>query len=96
MNDHERYAAAAHRVQTAIAVLMSMHSEWSAMQPKHLRVGIDMTKSDAGGLATLLMEKGIITQDEYLRAIADAAEREADGYEKVVQVMLSNKNVRTL
>jgi hypothetical protein len=45
-------------------------------EPKHLRVGIDITKSDQGALATLLMEKGVITEAEYFKALADAMERE--------------------
>ena len=73
--EHARYVAAAHRVQTSIA-FMGYSDE-----AKHLRVGIDMSKSDMSGLATLLIQKGIFTTEEYLTAMADAAEREADKYE---------------
>ena len=44
--DRQRYIAAAHAVQTAIAVTMGRDTE-----PKHLRVGIDITKSDQGALS---------------------------------------------
>lgn len=69
--DRQRYMNAAHAVQTAIAFTMGPETE-----PKHLRVGIDLTKSDQGALATLLIEKGVITEAEYFKALADAMERE--------------------
>lgn len=71
--DSERYERAAHRVQTAIA----FHPDRPRDEYKDLRTGVDLSKSDLGGLATLLIEKGIITKAEYIAAIADFAEREA-------------------
>lgn len=73
----ERYMRAAHRIQTAIA----FSPDSPAMTPKHMRVGIDLSKSDAAGLARLLIAKGIFTEDEYFTSIADAAEREAASLE---------------
>ena len=90
------YEDAAHRVQTAIAVLIGQDPNSSLVEPKHLRVGIDMSKSDMGGLATLLIEKGIFTLEEYLAAITKAAQQEADNDEKEVQAVLSNRNIRTV
>jgi hypothetical protein len=49
--------------------------------PKHLRVGVNMAMSDHTGLVRLLLEKGVITEGEYLKAIADEAERERDRYQ---------------
>ena len=86
-----RYIEAAHRVQTAVA----FNSDGKMFEPKHLRVGIDMSKSDMGGLATLLIAKGVFTEAEYLEAIADAAEREADTQEHELSVRFG-VNVTTL
>lgn len=72
--DADRYVRAAHRIQTAIA---AKHGSLE-QTPKHLRVGVDLSKVDQAGLATLLMAKGVFTEEEYLKALADAAEREAD------------------
>jgi hypothetical protein len=91
-----RYETASHRIQTAIAFLMGRDSTYTATEPKQMRVGIDLSKSDMGGLATLLIEKGVFTQEEYIEAITKFAEQEADSYEKIVQAVLGNKNVRTL
>lgn len=73
----QRYNVAAHRVQTAIA----FNPDVSPMTPKHLRVGVDMSKSDMKGLATLLIEKGLFTLEEYVEAMAKAAEEEAHDME---------------
>lgn len=81
--DRQRYNRAAHAVQTAIAITMGPSTE-----PKHLRVGIDLSKSDQGALATLLIEKGVFTLEEYVAAIADGVEREKEMREKELRVKL--------
>jgi hypothetical protein len=78
--DTERYAAAAHAMQTGVAYDMGNGSRDT--EPKHLRVGVNSALVSVGGLATLLIDKGIITQEEYEGAMADAMEREADEYRK--------------
>lgn len=82
-DDQRRYNKAAHGVQTAIAVTMGRDTE-----PKHLRVGIDLSKSDQAALATLLIEKGVFTLEEYVAALADAVEREKETREKELGVKL--------
>lgn len=68
------YEEAAHGVQAAIAYAMGTGSK--ATEPKHMRVGIDMSKADMLGLATLLIAKGIFTQDEYIEHMRLAANQE--------------------
>ena len=92
----QEYAQQAHRVQTAIAALMAVDPAYKAAQPKHLRTGIDMSKSDMCGLVRLLISKGIITNEEYIEAVTAAAKEEADSYEKILQSVLSHKGVKTL
>ena len=91
----DAYLAFAHRVQTAIAILMSKDSDLTRCQPKHLRTGIDTSKADFSGLASLLIEKNVITEDEYIDAITVAMRQEADRYEEEVQQALGNSNIRT-
>lgn len=90
------YQIAAHRVQTAIAALLGHDPDFQGAQPKHLRVGIDLSKSDMGGLARLLIEKGVFTEAEYIAAITASAEQEADEYEKMVQAVIGHRGIRTL
>ncbi len=80
MTDTDRYMKAAKKVQTAI----EFSKDKIDQEPKHLRVGIDMSKSDMAGLARLLIEKGVFTEEEYVKAIADQAEIEASDRQKEI------------
>ena len=75
----ERYHAAAHAMQTGVAMEINLGSRNT--EPKHLRTGINTAHADIGSMALLLITKGLITEAEYLEAIADGMEREAKSYE---------------
>jgi hypothetical protein len=60
------YEQAAHGVQTGVAHRMQSGLGGKEAEPKHMRTGIDLSKADQFGLACLLIDKGIITQEEYL------------------------------
>ncbi len=79
-----RYAAAMHAVQSGVAVMMNFDggTERGETSPKHLRTGVNSALVDSGALAGLLMRKGVITEEEYLEALAEAAEREKLAYEQ--------------
>ncbi len=79
-SDHNRYLKAAHAMQSGVAAWM--HIDPKQVEPKHLRVGINSAMSDHGALVGLLVAKGVITSDEYTRAVADSMEREAASYEE--------------
>lgn len=49
--------------------------------PVDLRVGVNSAMVEHSALAGLLMEKGLITEDEYLNAIAEGMAREKARYE---------------
>lgn len=83
MNDIERYNFHIRRMQTGVRILMETgHSRDT--EPKHLRVGVNSAMSDQYGLAKLLIAKGLITHDEYVKAMADAAEEEAARYQAII------------
>jgi len=75
---NKRYAAAAHAMQTAVAIRMSGGGKDT--EPKHLRVGINSAHVSISGLATLLIDKGVFTPEEYHTAMADAMEKEVALY----------------
>ncbi len=75
----ERYVAAAHAVQAGIAT--EMEYDPTFVGPKHLRVGIDTAKAEQGGLAALLIAKGVFTEEEYVLAMVEAMEREKARWE---------------
>ena len=72
----DRYTAAGHRVQTAIAYMLGKGSDLAT--PKHLRVGVNMAMAEHAALAMLLVDKGVITLEEYEEQLADFTEKEAD------------------
>lgn len=78
--DIDRYLRAMHAVQSGVA--MEMQDGSPDTQPKHLRVGVNSALVNDEAVARLLMEKGVFTRDEYDKAVADAAEREAGRYEE--------------
>lgn len=85
-DDMKRYMATAHAMQSGVA--MAMQYDPKSTEPKHLRVGINSAMSDQGGLAALLIEKGVFTLAEYEKAMADAMEREAEKYRREVSTNL--------
>lgn len=59
------YDEASHAIQTGVATLMGRGDKRT--DPKHLRTGLDLRAADMEGLATLLIEKGVITSYGYGR-----------------------------
>lgn len=94
MTPSERYFAAGHAIQSGVKTDMETdvnHQSQGATTPKHLRTGLNLVMADHGSLAKLLIDKGIITEDEYLTAIADGAEREKARYEQILTDRLGTK-----
>lgn len=104
MSMQERYLAAMHRVQTAIAFNFGLEYPWMDQRLqaalKHLRVGIDGSKSDQAGLARLLIKKGVFTEEEYVAAVTESAEREAElqqeDLQKAMRTGNPDLNIRTV
>jgi hypothetical protein len=81
MTDSERYLKAIHGVQSAIAYEIGAGLSTDTT-PKHLRVGVNSAMVNDKALTVLLMKKGLFTQEEYVAAVADAAEDELAMFEK--------------
>jgi len=75
------YEQALHGVQSATAYEQERGSESGS--PKHLRVGINALMSDASAIASLLIEKGIITEEEYLERLRLAMNEELSRHQDV-------------
>lgn len=76
-----RYEAAMHGVQTGVAFEMGMAPNGGGTSPKHLRVGVNSTMVTDRALAELLIAKGVFSEEEYIEAVANAAEQELARYE---------------
>jgi fructose/tagatose bisphosphate aldolase len=85
----DRYHAAAHAMQSGVAMEMQHGSRDT--EPKHLRVGVNSAMVDSSAMAELLIAKGVITEDEYAEAIASGMEREAAIYAKRLSERLGIK-----
>ncbi len=81
MDDKQRYMEAAHGMQAGVATMAGM-GDGSETSPKHLRVGVNSAMCDHAGLVRLLMAKGLFTEEEYMKEIADEMEREKERYEQ--------------
>lgn len=84
---NDRYLAAAHAMQTGVAVEQSVNP--APTNSKHLRVGINSALVHQAALARLLIDIGIITEEEYLKALAAEMEREQARYEESLGVQLA-------
>jgi hypothetical protein len=91
-DDRARYEAAAHAMQTGVALEMAAGSRDT--ESKHLRVGVNSALCDVTALARLLIEKGVITEEEYYKAEADEMEREVERYEKRLPSEIGGGKVR--
>ena len=87
--DIARHKAASHAMQSGVA--MEMERDPKPTSPKHLRVGVNVALCDHAALVRLLMEKGLITEEEYLSAIADQMEQERARYEVMLTELLNAK-----
>lgn len=79
---HARYRAAMHAVQSGVA--MDLQHDPTSGTPKHLRVGVNSALVNQAALVRLLISKGIITEVEYLTALAEEAEAEQRRYEELL------------
>lgn len=79
MTPQQRYAAAAHAMQSGVAAKMAFDP--AETTPKHLRVGVNSSMISDKAIAELLIAKGIFTREEFLEALASAMEDEAKLYE---------------
>lgn len=91
MDHAQRYRDAAHAMQSGVA--MEMNHNPQPTDPKHLRVGVNVALCDLGSLAALLISKGVITPDEYAKALADGMEEEKRRYEEHVSKLMSGAPV---
>lgn len=89
MSKEERYHQLCHAMQSGVAAEMGFRLE--TVEPKHLRVGVNTAKCEVAGLARLLMEKGLITEDEYWDAIIQVMEEEVARYEAALSLLMGTR-----
>src|SRR3954471_24629724 len=83
----DRWVRAMHALQAGVRMEMELGLSRDT-EPKHLRVGVNSALVDHGALVALLVQKGLVTEEEYLTAIAEGAEREKRAYEQRLSAAL--------
>jgi len=85
-SDEQRYLDACHAMQTGVKYEMEKDLlrgvEPHATTPKHLRVGVNSALVSHGALVKLLVEYGVLNEDDYIKSQADAMEAEVALYEE--------------
>jgi hypothetical protein len=77
------YQADSHGMQSGVATeIAQLGLKEAAADPKYLRTGVNAAMVDVSALAQLLIEKGLITEVEYLEALAKGMRAERQNYEK--------------
>lgn len=74
------YEQALHGIQSAVK-FSHEHGRQDG-SPKHLRTGLNGAMCDHAALARLLIQKGVITEDEYLEASRIGVNTELASYER--------------
>lgn len=77
----QRYLDAAHAMQSGVAYEMYERDTSEDRDYKDLRVGINSTMVTNAALASLMVEKGIFTMEEYAEANANEMEAEVQRYQ---------------
>lgn len=86
------YLAMAHAMQSGVAMWIEV-GDGQEITRKHLRVGINSAMSDHGALVALLLEKGIITEEEYYIKLIEYMKRERDSYAKKISEKMGGQIV---
>lgn len=81
-----RYMTAAHAMHSGVAQLLYFND--TDAQPKHVRVGINLSKVTEGVLVKVLIDMGIITHAEWAEALAQGVEDEVRRYEADLTEMM--------
>lgn len=77
--EYERHC---HAMQTGVDAMM--HHDPSETDTKHLRVGVNSAMVSHGALVDLLVEKGLITGEEYFEKLVSKMAEEAAAYKEKV------------
>jgi hypothetical protein len=76
----KEYEKLMHVMQTAVALKMQRFPNETT--PKHLRVGVNAAMVEHSALINLLIQKGIITDEEYYSEVNSMLKGEIENYRK--------------
>lgn len=77
-----RYEAAAHAMMTGVGYMIEYAPDQTST--KQMKTGLNSAQVSVAALGNLMIEKGIITPEEYYKAMADQMEIERLSYERMI------------
>lgn len=81
-----------HAMQSGVAMMMNYVHEPTS--PKHLRVGINVALSGHAALGKLLIDKGLITEEEFFEGAIEAMKQEVKQYELEITERNDGANIK--
>ena len=97
----DEYVALLHAMQTGVKFTMQLDQELrvdpekQSTSPKHLRTGVNSSLIHASAVADILIEKKIITEEEFYKKLVEIAREEVAHYEKDLSER-TGKSIRLL
>lgn len=85
----QEYSRLAHAVQSGVAVELNNGSRIAT--PKYLRTGLNLVMRDLSSLCDLLIQKGLLTQEELEEAILKGVKEEIKLHEQLIEQRLGKK-----
>ena len=83
-----QYLQLAHAMQSGVAAMMDVDD--NATRAKHLRVGVNSAMVETSTIATLLVKKGVITEEEWFEGLIEMMRKEVLMYEKRLSEKFGN------
>lgn len=78
-------------MQTGVAY--KMEKDPSDTTPKHLRVGVNSAMVECSALVKIMIDKGILTEEEFIDAMIDQLEKEVAMYTKEIRRLYGADNI---
>lgn len=86
-SNRDRYHDACHAMQSGVAA--KMHIDGAETTTKHLRVGVNSAMVESAAIVQLLIDKKIITMEDWEKYLANAMETEKIRYEEYLGMKLA-------
>lgn len=90
----EQYKRLLHAMQTGVAY--SMEFDPAETTPKHLRVGVNSSLRSTYAVVALLVEKGIITEEEYFTKMIQALQQDVADYQEKISARYGGANINLI
>lgn len=89
LDTYKRYRALMHKMQAGVA--MWLNYDKTSGEPKHLLVGNNARAVDHAALVSLMIKKGVFTEQEYADSLCAEGEKEVETWERKLSEKMNTK-----